>query len=129
MGGAVVMRRQSTQSMGAHCPHILLDVSVCHHLVVLPFVRMLQRVGATDHWGTEVPAIRGGVSKKLQWDQSRDQLTPTRYGCAAMCVPHSSSADGSVVPDAIYTMAHPPGRNHYACVYRSMYVNQPTPLL
>lgn len=56
VGGAVVVRRQSAERVGAHGPHVLLDVSVCHHLVLLTLVGMLQRVGATDHRGTEVPA-------------------------------------------------------------------------
>lgn len=56
VGGAVVVRRQSAERVGAHGPHVLLDVSVCHHLVLLTLVGMLQRVRATDHRRTEVPA-------------------------------------------------------------------------
>lgn len=56
VGRAVVMRRQSTERVGAHGPHVLLDVSVCHHLVLLTLVGMLQRVRSTDHGRTEVPA-------------------------------------------------------------------------
>lgn len=55
----MVMRRQSTERVGAHRPNVLLDVRVCHHLVLLTLVGMLQRVRSTDHGRTEVPANRG----------------------------------------------------------------------
>lgn len=55
----MVMRRQSTERVGAHGPHVLLDVCVSHHLVLLTLVGMLQRMRSTDYGRTEVPAKRG----------------------------------------------------------------------
>jgi len=57
VGGAVVVRRQPAQRVGAHGAHVLLDVGVGHHLVLLPLAGMLERVGAADHRRAEVPGM------------------------------------------------------------------------
>lgn len=56
VGGAVVVRGQPAQRVGAHGAHVLLDVGVGHHFVLLPLAGVLQGVRSADHRWAEVPA-------------------------------------------------------------------------
>jgi len=71
----MIMRWQSTQGMSAHSPQVLLHVSVRHNLMLLiePLGWMLQSVGPTDHWRTEMSTTTPMHIKRNQNEEQKNE--------------------------------------------------------
>lgn len=138
---AVVVRRQSAQSVAAQGPYVglhlllllLLRMMVGGHHLVLLVPRMLQSVRTADDWWP-VLLYESIIKFKdiLESGLQHSQRTPCcDDDCVAASSPSWSAAVECCAPaasaGATHTTVLPPARSHGDCECRSMCANPPTP--